>query len=92
VGLRKIHNLNAAWLLRPLATSQRARLMPVVICEECRQSAKITVTGGEVAYKFNLSRCTQKNRPSTPAERFVDSTRCPRLEAVISTARQRGEI
>jgi len=68
-------------------------VMPVVICEECRQSVTVTVTGNNAAaYQFDLNRCIQKGRPSTPAERFVDSTRCPRLEAAISTARQRGAI
>jgi len=66
--------------------------MPVVICEECRQSVTVKVIGGEAAYQFELNRCTQKNRPSTPTERFVDSTRCPRLEAAIKTARQHGEL
>ena len=34
--------------------------MPVVICEECRQSVTVKVIGGEAAYQFELNRCTQK--------------------------------
>jgi hypothetical protein len=66
--------------------------MPVVICEECRQPVMVTISNDEAKYQFDLNRCTQKTRPSTPAERFVDSTRCPRLEATIRAARERSEI
>jgi hypothetical protein len=67
--------------------------MPVVICEECLQPVTVKVIdGSEAAYQFDVNRCTQKNRPGTPAERFVDSARCLRLEAAISAARQRGAI
>jgi hypothetical protein len=65
--------------------------MPLVICEECGQSVTVSTTNGHAKYQFDLNRCTQKTRPSTPAERFVDATRCPRLEATITAARERSE-
>ena len=66
--------------------------MPLVICKECGQSVTVSITNGDAKYQFDLNRCTQKTRPSTPTERFVDATRCPLLEATISATRERSEI
>jgi hypothetical protein len=68
------------------------RLMPVVICEECRQSVTVAITDSGAKYQFDLVRCTQKTRPSTQAERLVDATWCPRLEATIRAAFERSKI
>jgi hypothetical protein len=67
--------------------------MPQVTCSQCGQTVHVTVLPSrDVKYTFELPRCTERTRPSTPGERFVDATKCPRLEASIAMARTRGEL
>ena len=66
--------------------------MATVTCAECRQIATVSAALGAAQYKFEYNRCTQRARPSTPQERFVDSTKCPSLEKSIEAVRQRGDI
>lgn len=66
--------------------------MAAVTCVECGQIADVSVASGAAQYTFNHARCTQRARPSTSQERFVDSTKCPSLERSIALASERGDI
>lgn len=66
--------------------------MATIVCAECGQSASVILTGDMAEYSFAWERCAQRFRPSTPQERLVDSSKCPRLEASIEAAQKRGEI
>jgi hypothetical protein len=67
--------------------------MPQLICSLCGQTVTVTILPEHGAsYTFDQLRCVQKSRPSTLGERFVDASKCPRLEASITAARERGEF